>query len=229
MACICGSGRQRLGPPWASKRPRGERMPLDPRVKRFLDLLAASNPADARSATIEQRRSGLAKLMALSGPEIAIGGIEDQTFPGPGGALPVRIYSPPNAAAFLPGLVYFHGGGLVAGTVATHDSIARALSSFGAVRVIAVEYRLAPEHPFPAALQDAIAAVEYLGANAARFRVDPVRLGVCGDSAGGTLAAAACQAVVRAGRAPLALQLLICPILDYSGSTPSRRDLATGF
>jgi acetyl esterase/lipase len=129
----------------------------------------------------------------------------------------------------LPGLIYFHGGGLVAGSVATHDPIGRSLANSCACRVISVEYRLAPEHPFPAALDDALAAVTHIGADAAAFGIDGARLGICGDSAGGTLAAATAQAVARIGSPRLALQLLICPILDYSRKTGSRRDLASGY
>jgi acetyl esterase len=204
-------------------------VPLDPRVKRFLDALAAGKPPNALETTVEQRRLGLTELMKLGGPETAVSRVEDRTLPGPAGALAVRIYTPLEAAETLPGLVYFHGGGLVAGTVATHDSIARALAKAGACRVVSVEYRLAPEHPFPAALDDALAAVTHVGAHAAAFGIDPARLGICGDSAGGTLAAATAQAVARIGSPRLALQLLICPILDYSRSTASRRDLASGY
>ena len=149
--------------------------------------------------------------------------------PGPGGALPVRLYSAVNAQAVAPGLVYFHGGGLVAGNVATHDSIARALANCSSTRVISVEYRLAPEHPFPAALHDAMAAVRFISMHAGQFAIDPSRIGICGDSAGATLAAATCQAAARAGCPRLALQLLLCPILDYSRATQSRLDLASGF
>lgn len=205
-------------------------MPLDPRVKRFLDVLAAGKPPNALETTVQERRLGLTELMKLGGPEAAVGRIEDRTLPGPAGALAIRIYTPLDATAeILPGLVYFHGGGLVAGTVATHDSIGRALANSGACRVVSVEYRLAPEHPFPAALDDALAAVTHIGAHAAHFGIDGARLGICGDSAGGTLAAATCQAVARIGSPRLALQLLICPILDYSRSTVSRRDLASGY
>ncbi len=160
-----------------------------------------------------------------------MGRIEDRTLPGPGRRRSrVRIYTPLDAETeTLPGLVYFHGGGLVAGTLATHDSIGRALSHYGACRVVAVDYRLAPEHPFPAALDDAMAAVTHVGTQAARFGIDGTRLGICGDSAGGALAAATCQAAARVGRPPLALQLLICPILDYSRSTASRREFARGY
>jgi acetyl esterase len=202
-------------------------MPLDPRVKRFLDLLAAGNPPDARNATVEERRTGLAALMKFAGPAVAVDRVEERTLPGPGGAVRVRLYSP--LPQMRPGLIYCHGGGLVAGTLDTHDSIARALANAGAVRVLSVDYRLAPEHRFPAALEDAMAAVRYISLHASDFGIDAARLGICGDSAGATLAAATCQAAARSGGPPLALQLLICPILDYSRSTPSKREFSSGY
>ncbi len=205
-------------------------MPLDPRVKRFLDALAAGKPPNALETTVEERRLGLAELMKLAGPQVPVGRVEDRTLPGPAGALGIRIYTPLGAGPEpLPGLIYFHGGGLVAGTVATHDPIGRALANSGACRVVSVDYRLAPEHPFPAALDDALAAVRHIGAHAAEYGIDGMRLGICGDSAGGTLAAATAQTVARIGSPRLALQLLICPILDYSRSTDSKRDLASGY
>ena len=197
-------------------------MPLDPRVKRFLDLLAAGNPPDARSATVEERRKGLISLMQFAGPPLALERIEDRTLPGPDGALRVRLYSP-SKADILPGLIYFHGGGLVAGTLETHDCIGRALCNSSGVRVVSVDYRLAPEHRFPAAVEDAKAALRYIGGHAADFGIDAARLGICGDSAGATLAAATCQSATQAGGPPLILQLLLCPILDYSRVTPSKR------
>lgn len=203
-------------------------MALDSRVERFLSVLAASNPAEMRGATIEQRRAGFKSLMTFAGPVIPVDRVEDRIIPGPGGPLTVRLYSPSDAA-IMPGIVYFHGGGLVAGTLDTHDPFARALARAGGVRVISVDYRLAPEHRFPAALDDANSAVQYIGEHCVAFGIDPKRLGVCGDSAGGTLAAATCQHLAPARRPALALQLLICPILDYSRSTPSRREMSSGY
>ena len=203
-------------------------MPLDPRVKRFLNLLAAGNPPDARSATVEERRKGLIALMEFGAPPVALERVEDRTLPGPDGALRVRLYSP-STADTLPGLLYFHGGGLVAGSLDTHDRIGRALCHAGGVRVVSVDYRLAPEHRFPAALEDAQAALRHIGGNAADFGIDAARLGICGDSAGATLAAATCQSAIQSGGPELALQLLLCPILDYSRVTASKRELSSGY
>jgi acetyl esterase len=205
-------------------------LPLDPRVKRLLEALAAAKPRSARELTVDERRAALAELLQLSGPPSPVERVEERTLPGPGGAIAVRIYTPIGArAAALPGLIYFHGGGLVAGTLATYDPIARALANSGGCRVVSVDYRLAPEHPFPAALDDALAALKAIGASPEQYGIDASRLGVCGDSAGGTLAAAACQAVLGCASPRLALQLLICPILDYSRSSESRRAFASGY
>jgi acetyl esterase len=203
-------------------------MPLDSRVKRFLNLLAAGNPPDALSATVDERRKGLVSLMEFGGPPAALERVEDRTLPGPEGALRVRLYSP-STRKTLPGLVYFHGGGLVAGSLDTHDGIGRALCHSGGVRVVSVDYRLAPEHRFPAALTDAEAALRHIGEHAADFGIDAARLGICGDSAGATLAAATCQSAIRAGGPRLMLQLLLCPILDYSRVTASKRELSSGY
>jgi acetyl esterase/lipase len=219
---------------------------LDPRVARFLGLLAASNPPNARDATVAARRAGLAELMKFSGPTVPIGRVENTTVSGPAGPVPVRLYTPaaqpPGAAQAtgaarppqapepdrLPGLVYFHGGGMVAGSLDTHDAIARALANAAACRVISVGYRLAPEHRFPAALDDAIAAVRHIRAHARDFGVGQ-QLGLAGDSAGATLVAAACQFLAKQGDTPLSLQLLLCPILDYSRTTPSRLEFGSGY
>jgi acetyl esterase len=205
-------------------------LPLDPRVKRFLDVLAAGNPPSARDATVEQRRAQLIELMKLGGPGAPVARAEDRTLPGPLGPLPVRTYTPLEAPGdLLPGLIYFHGGGLVAGSIDTHASVARALAHWGGCRVVSVEYRLAPEHPFPAALDDASMAVRYIDAHAADFGIERRRLGICGDSAGGTLAAATCESLARSGGPRLALQLLLCPILDYGRCEGSRREFASGY
>ena len=141
----------------------------------------------------------------------------------------IRIYTPVAAAAEpLAGLIYFHGGGWVFGNLDTHDGICRTLANEAACRVIAVDYRLAPEHAFPAAVDDSYAATTWIAQNASRLGIDPNRIAIGGDSAGGNLAAVVCQRAKSAGPR-LALQVLFCPVMDMSVDTPSRRALSAGY
>jgi acetyl esterase len=206
-------------------------MPLDPRAKRFLDTLAAMNPPSALSLTVAERRAALAQLLSFSGEVEAVGAIGQLTVPGPAGALRVRTYQPAGAAAqeLLPGLIYFHGGGLVAGSLDTHDAICRSLANGTRCRVLSVDYRLAPEHRFPAAVSDGCAATGWIAAHAAELAVDPERLGLCGDSAGATLAAVVCQTLAAERPRTVAFQFLLCPIMDFAAETDSRRTLAHGY
>ena len=206
-------------------------MPLDPRARRFLDTLAAMNPPSALSLTVQERRSALAQLLSFSGSAEEVGAIAELTMPGPGGALRVRTYAPSGIARaqLLPGLIYFHGGGLVAGSLDTHDPVCRSLVNASGCRVLSVDYRLAPEHPFPAALADGEAATAWIGAHALELGVDPTRLGLCGDSAGATLAAVVCQLTSAARQVPLAFQFLLCPIMDFAAESDSRRSFAQGY
>ena len=206
-------------------------MPLDPRAKRFLDTLAASGAASTLALTVEQRRRSLAQLLSFAGPLPTVGGVEERTFPRPASSLRVRIYAPAGVGAHevLPGLVYFHGGGLVAGSLETHDGICRALAAASRCRLLSVDYRLAPEHSFPAAIDDGLAATWWVATHAAELGLDPDRLGVCGDSAGATLAAVVCQSAAALGQPRLACQFLLCPIMDYAAESDSRRSLAQGY
>ena len=160
-----------------------------------------------------------------------VGGVEERTFPRPAASLRVRIYAPAGVGAHevLPGLVYFHGGGLVAGSLETHDGICRALAAASRCRLLSVDYRLAPEHSFPAAIDDGLAATWWVATHAAELGLDPDRLGVCGDSAGATLAAVVCQSAAALGQPRLACQFLLCPIMDYAAESDSRRSLAQGY
>jgi len=205
-------------------------MPLDPHVQRFLDRLAASKPRDSASLSVKERRAALEQLVSFAGWRESVAAVEDRTIPGPAVPLAVRIYTPePAGPAPLPGLVYFHGGGFVAGTLDSHDAICRSLANASRHRLISVDYRLAPEWPFPAAVEDACAATAWISAHAAELGIDPKRVGVCGDSAGATLAAVVCQMAAAQGTPRLALQLLLCPILDYAAETDSRREFAQGY
>jgi acetyl esterase/lipase len=206
-------------------------MPLDPRAKRFLDTLAAMNPPSALSLSVAERRNALAQLLSFSGPTEIVGAIRDLTLPGPAGALPARVYAPTDTAAGqrLPGLVYFHGGGLVAGSLDTHDPICRSLANASGCRVLSVDYRLAPEHRFPAAVEDGCAATMWVAAHGGELDIDPAALGLCGDSAGATLATVVCQQLSAAATVPLACQFLVCPITDFATESESRRSYAHGY
>jgi len=144
----------------------------------------------------------------------------DRSVQGAVGPLRARVYVPASARGVTPGLVYFHGGGWVVGSIETHDLVCRALASRAGIVVISIDYRLAPEHPFPAAAEDAIAATRWVLANAASLEMDPAAIAVGGDSAGGNLTAVACQALRRDERRP-AFQALIYPGTDMTRSLPS--------
>jgi acetyl esterase len=202
-------------------------LPLDPRVKRFLDALAAGKPADASTVSVAHRRVQLAELMRLGAAGAPAVQSRDWLVPGAAGALAARLYSPIDATQeLLPGILYLHGGGLVAGSIDTHEPIARSLAHTSGCRVLSLDYRLAPEHPFPAALQDVLLTLAQLRLRAPALGIDAARLAICGDSAGGTLSAAACQ---QNGGLKVALQVLLCPILDYTGRSGSRSEFASGY
>ena len=207
-------------------------MPLDRHARRFLDMLAAAGEARGRYDHAEDRRRVLANLAELVDPpgREDVGGMRDRFFSVSDGAILLRIYSPlGKPERILPGMVFFHGGGWVAGSLETHDGFCRRLANESGCRVIAVDYRLAPEHPFPHGLEDGYAAFAHISRNTKVFGVDPKRLGIAGDSAGGTLAAAIAIRARDTGGPDIAFQFLVCPILDIHGESAARRELAEGF
>ena len=190
-------------------------------------MIAAAGAASEGSPSAADRRAALASLGDAADDAGAPARTEDAAFPGPGGPLPVRIYRPlDQAAAAEPALIYLHGGGWVAGGLATHDGHCRRLCAASGATILAVDYRLAPEHPFPAAVDDALAATAWTFGQARALGLDPVRIGIGGDSVGAGLAAAVTQA---RRDLPIALQLLICPILDVAEASPSRRAFGQGY
>jgi len=193
-------------------------------------MLAAGGVSEGAYANVVQRRQALDDLTGWAGGDSpAVGGVRDAEVAGPGGPIGVRIYSPLGAPpGSLGAMVFFHGGGWVAGSLETHDGVCRRLANASGCRVIAVDYRLAPEHPFPAAVEDAYAAVRAVADRAGDFGVDAARLGVAGDSAGAGLTAAVCQ-LARGDSLQIAFQLLICPILDVAAESASRLELAEGY
>jgi acetyl esterase/lipase len=205
-------------------------MPLDPKAKKMLDMLSLGGRLDAARLDLDSRREGMRKLMRIAGARVEVGGVEDRALPGPGGPLKVRIYTPVGKSAGpWPGLVFFHGGGLVAGNLDTHDGLCRSLAAAACCRTVSVDYRLAPEHRFPAAIEDACAATAWIAAHAAELGICPERIAVGGDSAGATLAAVVCQWARERASPRIAAQLLLCPALDFSRSSPSRREFAKGY
>jgi acetyl esterase len=150
------------------------------------------------------------------------------TVQGASGPLRARSYAAPSTRGAAPTIVFFHGGGWVVGDLDTHDELCRHFAARGAVRVIAVDYRCAPEHVFPAAAHDAIAAFRNIAANAAAHQADPKRLAVCGDSAGGNLSAVVANATRDDAIAP-ALQVLLYPALDAERTAPSHTSHGKGF
>jgi acetyl esterase/lipase len=214
-------------------------MPLDRHAGRFLEMLAAAGETRGRYEHASERRHALSNLALLVDPPgtTAIGAVEGRVLPDSDVVL--RLYSPLGSGQTkLPGMVFFHGGGWVAGSLETHDGFCRRLANESGCRVVAVDYRLAPEHPFPQALEDGLGAFRHVAGHSDAFGIDPARLGIAGDSAGGTLAAAICQTecarLVRDGNASgkipaIAFQLLICPILDVYAESNARRTLADGY
>ena len=180
---------------------------MDPQARRFLAMVAVGAQPEA-GADIEARRRSFEQLMRFSRkPEEPVD-TEDGVIACRGRAIPFRVYTTPASATPSPGLVYFHGGGLVAGGLESHDNLCRRLAVGASCRLIAVDYRLAPEHPFPAAIVDALAAVRHVSRHPGRFGLAPERIAVGGDSGGATLATIVAGLLRR--RRTIVAQLLLC-------------------
>jgi acetyl esterase len=206
-------------------------MPLDPHAKKLLEMLNAAGAADLSRITPQEMRRDFERLAAMVGVTgAAVDAAEDRAIPGPGGPIPIRVYTPKRGGgATLPGLIYFHGGGGVFGSIASHDGFCRLLANAGACRVVSVGYRLAPEHKFPAAVEDAFAVTCRIAEGARKFLIDPRRLAVGGDSIGGGLATVVCRTARDDGGPAIALQLLLCPVVDLSRSSDTRIAFASGY
>ena len=194
---------------------------LEAMAKAELRPIAVLTPAEAR-AQME------ATARARKAEPLPVARVEERPIPGPAGDIRVRLYWP-NAAAPTPAIVYYHGGGHVIGSLDTHDLIARNLCAGAEALVASVDYRMGPEHKFPAAVDDLFAALEWVHANAASLGADPGRLGVHGDSAGANLAAVVALLARDAGGPKLRLQSLVYPVGDYTLSGASYRKYAQGY
>jgi acetyl esterase len=212
-------------------------MPLDPLVKAFLDQAAAIPRPKIWQMPPDMARASFAGMMGLVGPkDVAVGKVENFSIPvgaagpGPERQIPARAYAPVAVGGEpRPALIFFHGGGFVVGGLDSHDGLCRLICAEGHLRVIAIDYRLAPEHPFPAALDDAFAATQWIAANATQLGIDPGAIAVGGDSAGGTLAAVVTQLARDKGGPKLAFQLLMFPNTQMVGETSSLNEYAVGY
>jgi acetyl esterase len=210
---------------------------LDPQVKALLEQFqtnAAHHPAPLKPLSAKEKIAATRQLMgtfaALSCPSESVSKIEDFNIPSPAGKVPVRLYVPHTEESLpvaAPVFVYYHGGGFVAGDLESHDTLLRALANRARCIIFSMAYRLAPENPYPAANDDAWTALTWVADHASEIGVDPQRLAVGGESAGGLLAAWVAQKAAKTGP-KLRLQVLLYPNLDATMSKPPWKELGTG-
>jgi acetyl esterase len=205
-------------------------MPIDPAAAALIEVLDQHFPrVDTVTSAAEARE--ISKQMPRPAEVESVGAVEDRAIPGPDGEVPVRIYWPATDGPH-PGIVYFHGGGFVICDLDSHDGACRRLVNAIDAVVVSVDYRLAPEHRWPAAAHDAVAATQWVADHAAELGVDPDRLAVAGDSAGGNLTAVVALMARDRGGPRLAFQLLVYPVIDLSaarGEHASQRENAEGY
>jgi len=202
---------------------------IDPEARAYLEWLQSLGlPPLAEQGAEEARRLARMRVPMLAGEPEPVARIEDITVPGPRGPIGCRIYAPVESQA-LPALLYLHGGGWVVGDIDSHDSACRAIARRARCLVMSVDYRLAPDHRFPAAVEDAWAGLAWLHENAASIGADPDHIAVGGDSSGGNLAAVVARWTRDRAGPRIAAQVLIYPVTNFDLETPSYRKVATGY
>ena len=205
---------------------------LHPQTQALLDLMVERGVPPTHTLTPVEARAFYRERRGFTQPAPpAVAQVRDLQSEGPHGAIPLRLYRPLGASesASLPVLVYYHGGGWVIGDLDTHDTLCRELSNGADCAVVAVDYRMGPEHRFPAAVDDCLAATRWVRSHAGELCLDATRLAVGGDSAGGNLAAVISIAARDAGDLPIAYQLLIYPATDQRRNTPSHTSNGQGY
>lgn len=205
---------------------------LHPQAQAFIDLLVQRGVPPTHTLTPADARKFYRERRAVTQPDPGeVAEVRELQADGPHGPIPLRLYRPLGAAAsaVLPVLVYYHGGGWTIGDLDTHDTLCRELCNGSGCAVVAVDYRMGPEHRFPAAVDDVLAAMRWVRREAAALGVDPARLAVGGDSAGGNLAAVVAIAARDAGDLPIAYQLLIYPATDMRRVHPSHVSNGQGY
>jgi acetyl esterase len=201
-------------------------MPLHPQAQTVLDGIAAMGLPPFETLSLEEGRQVIESIRNFMVPVEEVASIEDLSFPGPEGEIGLRIYRP-EGEGLLPAVFYFHGGGFSSGSLDLVDPICRLLANRSGCVVISVDYRLAPEHPYPAAVTDAFIAISWVGGYGEGFGVDTSRLAVIGDSAGATIATAACMLIrdKSVGEPEIKVQYLLCPVTDLvKFETPSYQE-----
>jgi acetyl esterase len=202
-------------------------MPVDESIAGLLALVAASGRPPVAEGTVAEAREGLRTLLVAFRDESTVAQVRSVSDGTVAGSIPVRVYRP-EADGPVPTVVFFHGGGFVIGDLDTHDNVCRLLCRDAGVVVVSVDYRLAPEHHFPAAAEDAYAALRFVAGQIEEYGADASRLAVAGDSAGGNLAAV-CAQQAHADGISLAAQVLVYPAVDVDGDYPSRTENAEGY
>lgn len=207
-------------------------MPIDPQMQAVIEGAAQSAlPPYCTVSAVEARRLYKETRAALSPPVPEVAAVRDLAAPGPAGPIPLRLYRGLGTAAelALPVLVYFHGGGWTIGDLDTHDIVCRTLANRARCAVIAVDYRMGPEHRFPAAVDDCLAATRWVAEQGAALGIDAARIAVGGDSAGGNLAAVVAITLRDAGGPVLVFQALVYPATDQRLDTASHMSFAQGY
>ena len=191
-------------------------------------MIAAAGGPGLNELPLDEARKVPYQMIELGGPEEPVAQVDTRVLPG-AVQIPVRVYRP-SLANDLPALIYFHGGGFVICNLDTHDRVCRGLANASGCVVVSVDYRLAPEHKFPAAAEDAYSATRYVAEHAGEFGIDPSRIAVGGDSAGGNLATVVAMMARDRGGPALKFQLLIYPVTDFTEHvTQSERDYGQGY
>lgn len=202
-------------------------MPLHPQVKLFLENMSKNKVDTFENQSVEKARQSIVNSSIIKNAE-PVKFIEDREIPGPNGSIPIRIYKP-IASESLPALVFYHGGGWVIGGIDSHDGICRSLANLSHCAIISVDYRLAPEHKFPAAVYDAYTAAKWVFENADSIGVNADKIAVGGDSAGGNLAAVTAIIAKERKTPKIVYQVLIYPITDLDINRPSYLKNGEGF
>jgi acetyl esterase/lipase len=203
-------------------------MPLDPQAQKLADAFAALNLKPVEDSTPEEARESIRSRTAALGPFEDVAAVAEHRVPVKGGEIAVRVYSPGGPGPH-PALLFYHGGGWVIGDLYTHDGICRSITNAAGCMVASVDYRLAPEARYPVAAEDSYAALVWVAENAARLGIDPRRVAVGGDSAGGNLATVVALMARDRGGPALVQQTLIYPVTNHDLDTPSYHEHATGY